>query len=175
MSFATVVFQVIVKLDKEDVDDEKLAGTYVGNNVDETGEDICMESSGHVSPNEAEMAVDPAKTDDPNLNGTETAISKEYQISEFTADQKPEVNNCHTSLLAEHTESVRAENAESIRADSQKSDSIKGTISEVVTDDSGSNPGGKIPAVAKSQVIDKAGILEKKEVDVISSLPGKDC
>ena len=170
-------------MDKEDIDDENLAATYVRKNVDnssekhyndETGEDMCTESSGHVSPNETETAVEPTKRDDVNLNGTETSISKNDQISEFTTDQKPEVNNCQISF--------RSENTESVRIDNENADSIEGTIREVVTDDSGcnlgdaaSNHGSEIPVEVKSQVIDQAGILENKAEEVVSSLPGEDC
>ena len=188
LSVATVVFQVIVGLDKEDVDDEKLAATYVGNNLDDasekhykydTNEDRCMVSvqatSGHVSPVEAESAAEPTQINDVNLNETETAISKKDKITESTADQKPEVNNCQTSFRAENTDSSRVEHSECVRADNENADSIEGTISEVVTDDSASNHGSEIPVEVKSQVIDQAGILENNAEEVTSLLPGKDC
>ena len=195
LSFATVIFQVIVELDKEDIDDEKLAATYVGNNVNdssgkhyeyETNEDMCMVSVQTtrvlVSPVEAESAAEPTKRNDVNLNETETAISKKDKITESTADHNDEGNNCQIASRPENTESIRVKHSESVRADNENADSIEGTISEVVTDDSGrnlgdaaSNHGGEIPVEVKSQVIDQAGILENNAEEVVSSLPGKDC
>lgn len=182
-------FQVIIELDKEDLEDEKLAATYDGNNVNSSSEKLPNQEasqdphnlsadvvSEHVSSNaETEKTNEPKKRENIDLNETDIISWTNFrQTTESLDAQNTDRDNCQSadSVIAENADSTKPENTDSSDgnitdfSNKQNTDVIKETVSEVVTDagDAGSNHGDAGSNHGdKSTMEDKSGIKENAE------------